>query len=324
MMSRFKFVTRWPVACLIAISMCRVAAAQEASNSPPFRPRLPSVISPATMPLYVRASVLVLNSTRAELRLSDDQGRQVDEELVAWSESVNAAAQKRRENAAQPPSRERLGQELEGTAEHLRNIRETLTAEQNTRLEQLVLQRLEGRAFLMRDPAVQAIQLDENQFAQLRKIYQPAFRKTAPPDATLSKYEQFLALLTQEQRRQWSDMLGPEFYLPGTASNASRSIGMDLPGLGRDVSLLSQDEIRKGLALTEEQIGKIEAWKAPWDNRRDAGLEQYLAGPIGEGRKELSNTLSKDAQEVAAKILAVLTPEQEEQLRQLRSADRRR
>jgi hypothetical protein len=322
-MNRFALLTRWPVACMTAVSLCRIAAAEDAPNSPLFRPRLPTVISPATMPLYVRASILVLHSTRAELKLTDDQGRRVDAELFAWSESVNAAAQKRRENAAQPPSRERLGQELEGTAECLRKIREILTAEQNARLEQLVLQRLEGRAFLMRDPAVQAIQLDKDQFAQLQKIYPPAFSKTAP-DATRSKYEQFLDLLTAEQRRQWSEMLGPEFYSPGAASNAPRSIRMDLPSLGRDASLLRRDEIRKELALTKEQIDQIDAWKAVWENRHQAGLEQHLAGPIGEERKELSNTLSKDAQEISAKILAALTPEQQERLRQLRSADRRR
>jgi hypothetical protein len=216
-----------------ALPDCRIFTTRERPAQTPGRGsprRTPRSVTSYGTETSNRAQLLVLVSVRVKLGFSDEQRNGIDKLLVNW------------------PTRE----EARKTATHSRQDREhtwakiqqLLTAEQRNRFDQRELQRSGFRVFiyLSRETA-DKLRLSFKQRARFRGIYADWERNYELPRRGTKAWDnllaRFLEVLTDEQREQWTDLVGRpfDFIVPPT-QRGPRVFQYASPNLGRDATWL--------------------------------------------------------------------------------------
>lgn len=269
--------------------------------------RLPEVVSTRTLTVFRRAKLLVLNSSRRELGLSETQGLSIDRLLVDWSGRQNKIRQNGTFNDGE--SRRQKSEDLSKDNKlTLQAIAEILTPEQQTRLNQLVLQQLGFMAFFGEpDPALADFVLNDNQAAEVRKM------RTRRRESKAKLHEEFLTLLEPDQRVRWDELIGKPFL---KMDSISRRV-VTFPSLRSPASSLRRDAIQRNLNLSEEQLDKIRTSIAMWKKQQFLATEQMLAGAVGEEWDTLMAELKQSADATSNQLSDTLTPDQSDRLDEL-------
>src|SRR5260370_23852177 len=170
-----------------------------------------------------RLQLLALPAVQKELKLSEDEVRQVTElaerRREAWRDARNLSEDERQAK-------------LEKQADQERALIRQLEPEQQRRLRQIELQQLGALAF-GRPSVIAALQLTDPQLEQIRAIQGDPHRPRGGPrpggrhpgvgkraeDFRNTALEQALTVLTAEQREEWKRLVGEPFKLerPGPA-----------------------------------------------------------------------------------------------------------
>lgn len=284
------------------------------------RPRLPEISTSSTIHAHNRARLLVLERSRTELAPTAEQSVKIDRLLADWCEQESAnnrIVSDLMSGEMTPADRERMisasaaGERISN--QFLEGLAGILTAEQAERLNQLVIQTV--GFFAVRNPfdplhLVDKLNLDEAQLAQIRKL------RMGGKDGKPTRHEQFLQLLTPEQRRQWELLNGKTFFPPPSDTGGGR-IRSDIPFLRSPLSLLEQEPVRRALALTEEQQRPMADAIVAWLNVDQRWKEQLIAGADEEAEKQELAQL-RSAVEHATKVLeSGITESQMNRLKQL-------
>ena len=254
--------------CLCAV-LVLVAFSQE-------RPRFGRGFGPGPV---TSAMVLGMPEVQQELGLDDDKKQQARE----WSQQTQ---QQLREALGQFNFQDLRDASEEERERHMADLREKsdevmkpaearlskfLSPEQLQRLGQLKLQR-EGTPALGREDISRALKLTEKQRSELRDIPPPF--PFGPPEARQQADAEAMAVLTEEQRKTWDQMVGKEFRFP------EPEFGPGGPGgPGQERKIVAQfDKDSDGRLNREERLAAREFMKS---NRGNGGGRGF--GPGGPG-----------------------------------------
>ncbi len=101
----------------------------------------------------------------------------------------------------------------ESNQQAMKKLGRLLNSTQLERLAQLKLQR-EGLIAIRRPELAGKLELTDDQLRQLRELPQEDFFPQAPAEARDKARDEALAILTESQRKQWSELTGKEFTFP--------------------------------------------------------------------------------------------------------------
>jgi hypothetical protein len=162
---------------------------------------------------------------QTELKMTDAQKTQVQEKQAA--QRANGQARPQGLQNATPEERQKRQAEMQ--AEQMKLVNSILTPEQQPRFKQISLQQA-GLRGLAQNPALQdELKLTADQKTQLQSIMQASreaqrglFQQGADRQAGFEKMQamnketdaKIVALLTDAQKAQWTQMIGTPFNLP--------------------------------------------------------------------------------------------------------------
>jgi hypothetical protein len=184
-----------------------------------------------------------------------------------------------------------------------------LTPEQQTRLNQLLLQRVGIGAFLLVSIS-QRLEFTDEQKQKVREtLRQPL---TRPTETREQRLKGVLDLLTPAQQEKWQQLIGPKFEVQGALTGSERR-GLQ----GSRPTLLVFEEVRRELGITEDQMrririqwGKIQAEMPAFKFRISAEEQNSRAAAAEKDRRQL-NLIADRA------LSRVLSPEQQRRFHEL-------
>lgn len=177
-----------------------------------------------SLPISMQLELVNQASIRKDLNLSSEQTNQLAALRTEWTERERAASEESRK-ALPGVRRERL-QKL--NAETSQRLKEILTADQARRVQQIIRQSV-GPMVFMEPEVVSALSLSPEQEAKIYAVHLDFSRshgprpgapsgdgerrgpRTGPHQRMQSSYAEILALLTEEQRARWNEMVGEPF-----------------------------------------------------------------------------------------------------------------
>jgi hypothetical protein len=167
--------------------------------------------------------LLGLAEIREELRLSDEQSRAIDVELQKMREAFEGMMGDVDFGAAEDLSEDERREQFDAFRRHMDEATDAaneavlagLDADQSRRLKQLQRQR-EGVRALSSDEVVEALGLTDEQRDELAELAPQGgpFGGFGPPRNDPRDMEDALAVLTDEQRATWNELVGAPFRFP--------------------------------------------------------------------------------------------------------------
>jgi len=274
--------------------------------------------------------VLVLESVREELQLNEDQSQKIDELLAAWSKQETETANRLQKAASREEGREIFAKSSTDAAATWDQILELLTDDQETRFEQLKLQRSGLRTFVLPPQGLfKQLDVTREQREQWAEIYSDWDERYGLPKRGTKSWDKLmnrlLAVFSEQQRQQWDALVGKPFDFQSTNQRV-RGFAVAFPNLGRDAAYLQTDWVRSAVELSDEQAKQIAAALDRWRKARDK-IEQKLRsrGPgddVQEVRKSALG-LTDTAVEITDEINGILTDDQRMRLEQLQLQNER-
>lgn len=323
------FDVRIALSCLVLILLSGVASAQNpARASISKNQRVPRSFSSSATFLVNRAQVLVLESVREELKLSQQQRDDIDKLLVDWSrretENVGSRASKTAEE-----QRAIFGDSRQDAQATWEKIQALLTPEQLKRFDQLALQRKGFRIFVVVPREVSSqLDIDPAQRAKWRDIYlewenrygRLPVRNTEGWETLMGR---FLAVLTDEQQTQWKELTGEPFGFrePRGGGRRPRMISISFPNLGIEARWLEMDWVHAELKLNDTQRKTITEALDRWKQRYAEVQATVRDGQIPDREAKIRESIASLHQlsiETTDQLLAALKPEQKQRLEQLK------
>lgn len=296
----------------------------EQSSSQRFR-KTPDRFTTSATTMVNRAQVLILESVRAELKLSDEQRQQIDVALVDWSKREAETASRLPKTASREEGMEVFAKSRADAAATWEKILELLTPDQETRFEQLTLQK-KGLRIFVTPPREFFTQLNINreQREQFKDIYLNWEKRYGLPERGTKSWvkltEQFLAVLTKDQREKWQTLIGEPFDFQETGGRRGGGFSARYPNLGGDASMLFRERVRHALELSEEQSTQVDAANDRWQKARDEVQQKFrssMSRDEFEKVRESLLALTDLAVEITDQIMDVLTKDQQARLRQV-------
>lgn len=163
---------------------------------------------------------------QTELSLSDDQKKAVTETTTALNTATQEAFSALNPQQMGDLSEEERNKKFadartkseDANKKATESLSKILKPEQTTRLDQLRFQR-EGAASLTRPEIVKQLSLTEKQLKQLTEVQARSFSGMGPAVVSPQAKADMLAVLTTEQKSEWSKLTGKEFNFPAPPAN---------------------------------------------------------------------------------------------------------